>query len=442
MAIAAQESGGIYEYDNEITPPGHGYGIMQITWPGNLGWGSNLKCYSEDCECYTNTPQGIYANIKDGLRVLQWAFSNEYAYKNGDETAYVSPDGLSFSNNDVRIIIAVWKYNGGGDPHYLQRVAEKLERNEGKSTVENDFGVSYDNLDLTNDLVEKLKYAQNHKIEMFIYSPVRPKIYDSQSSITGLVNSEIKEEIPYSCYNNTRIIIFFTNDTYNYEVLGMDEGTYGLLITSVKNGTLINFTAIDIPTNKCEVHTYSIDWNALSRGEKAVTITIDREGDGKVDYTIRSNGTFTKEKYDAAIKDDGDGKNGESDSLLFVQIGPLPLIGYIGIAAVIAMVGFVPVKKKAKGKTEAGMTPATVPSQQPQPPQLPPAQPPQQPPPQQYDQPQQYQQYAQAPQVPSQEIRMQADGTWVCSQCDNKIPGKFIFCTECGFKKGDGKTGG
>lgn len=96
LAMAAQESG----FDNEVNRDG----LMQVTEASG--------CHRDGL--YSNTRQGIYANVEDGLKVLKWA----YDYSHGD------------------VVGSVWRYNGGedpystyqkgkGDPHYLEHVAEK-----------------------------------------------------------------------------------------------------------------------------------------------------------------------------------------------------------------------------------------------------------------------------------------------------------------------------
>jgi hypothetical protein len=73
--------------------------------------------------------------------------------------------------------------------------------------------------------------------QMRIFSPGEVRVYDSQGKITGIVNGKIKEEIPNSIYDETGIvIIFFSTDSYRYEVIGTDTGTYGLAISSLEDG--------------------------------------------------------------------------------------------------------------------------------------------------------------------------------------------------------------
>ena len=217
-----------------------------------------------------------------------------------------------------------------------------------------------------------------------------------------------------------------------------EDGTIENVEVSISGG-------LWLPAEGTESWTFEWNTEELVNGNHTIMV---RCYDGK-NYSDVVSITVTVENKDAG--EDG----GDSDIFLFEKIGPLPLIAYIGIVAVVAVVGLVAVKKR-KGKTKGAMTPNTIPSQQPaeqfppaqpsyqqpqQLPQYPPAQLPyQQPPqyspaqpPQQSGQPQTPQPYAQAP--PAAPLPTQAAGTWTCPKCGNKVDGKFIFCTECGFRR-------
>jgi parallel beta-helix repeat protein len=132
-----------------------------------------------------------------------------------------------------------------------------------------------------------------------IKSPGELRIYDSQNRVTGLVNGEIKEEIPNSIYDeqNGIVAIFPPFDIYHYEVTGTGEGTYGLEIDSIEGADAIIFTATDIPTTTGATHQYTIDWNALSQDEEGVTINVDSDGDGEFDNTFTSDKELTRDEF-------------------------------------------------------------------------------------------------------------------------------------------------
>lgn len=300
LAIATQESGGV-NFDNEIIGKPWGRGIMQIDWPDDyVGLGSGIRWYKEgsinycrgdQLSCkhyYTNTSQGVWANIKDGLRVLQ----EKYKTKCPKESIY--REGYEFSCRDIEKIITTWGYNGLiAGTGYLGKVADRLRN------LKNYFPeVIYPNMD---NLIEKLEIANKPENQQTIlsYSPVEVQVIDSQERITGLVKGEIKEEIPNSGYDKDykSIGILFPEDNYIYKVIGTEEGNYGLEIISGKNGEVITFTAVDIPIMSAEIHQYAIDWDLLLRNKKGVTLQIDADGDGIFDKTVIADNELTYDEF-------------------------------------------------------------------------------------------------------------------------------------------------
>ena len=123
------------------------------------------------------------------------------------------------------------------------------------------------------------------------------RIYDSQGHVTGLVNGETKEEILGSAYTNDTIVILCRNQTYFYEVEGVDEGTYSLLIISIEDVDATSFTTTEIPTSSNAVHQYAISWSALSEDGEGVTVKVDFDGDGTFEKTFTSNNELTQEEF-------------------------------------------------------------------------------------------------------------------------------------------------
>ncbi|MBA7603493.1 hypothetical protein ES703_10604 [subsurface metagenome] len=132
-----------------------------------------------------------------------------------------------------------------------------------------------------------------------VRSPCELRVYDSQNQLTGLVNGEVKQEIPNSIYDeqNEIVAIFSPFDTYRYEVAGTEEETYGLDIASIEGDEATTFAATDIPTASGAVHQYTMDWDALSEGEEGATVQVDSDGDGMIDCTFNSNATLTQEEF-------------------------------------------------------------------------------------------------------------------------------------------------
>ena len=102
---------------------------MQVTGVYNRGWGSALECRQGTGESaykafgyeegkgytqhryYTNTRQGIYANVKDGLRALQYHYYSSWNRTNPN--IYAKWAG------------AAWRYNHGDTEDTEKRRAEK-----------------------------------------------------------------------------------------------------------------------------------------------------------------------------------------------------------------------------------------------------------------------------------------------------------------------------
>jgi len=113
-----------------------------------------------------------------------------------------------------------------------------------------------------------------------IKSPAESRIRDSNGRVTGLMNGAVRHDIPMSVYYSGTVKVFYPTDSYLYEVVGTSTGIYGLEMVSIKGGQTVVFAVADIPTAANTTHHYQIDWDALSRGEEAISVDTDRNGDG------------------------------------------------------------------------------------------------------------------------------------------------------------------
>jgi len=128
-------------------------------------------------------------------------------------------------------------------------------------------------------------------------SPGELRVYDSQGRVTGLVNGEEKNEIPYSAYYDNIVVILAPTDSCNYDVVGTGDGSYSLMIINGTVQEIATFNATDIPTSANGIHRYTVDWAALARGEKGVTIRIDSNGDGVFEKTFTSDNELTRDEF-------------------------------------------------------------------------------------------------------------------------------------------------
>ena len=341
-AIASQESGGggSNSFNNQIVTFDYGHGITQLTpyqvWSheptSTGGWIDNtenvptygshitiapcamiatttyINCYTEGgtgsgnakpykdygysnvsttYKFYTNTSQSVYANIKDGLTVLK----NKYNHT-ASSTATVS--STVFQSYEREWLRATWGYNGIDlESDYLSDVATKMDMFSDYYSSTGTRMVATSSF--TVDLASKLRIADDYKEEVVVFSPVELSIIDSLGRVTGVMNEEIKEEIPDSVYNPQRkaIAVFFSNDAYTYNVKGVGNGTYGLLIDHPVVGSKINIYAPAVPIKVGEVHTYAIDWGMVARGGNGVAVSIDNDGDGIVDSEVSTDKLLT-----------------------------------------------------------------------------------------------------------------------------------------------------
>ena len=145
------------------------------------------------------------------------------------------------------------------------------------------------------DVLERLIWAS-------LSSPGELRVHDSQGRVTGLVDGILKEEIPDSVYvgESETVVIWPANDTYRYEVTGTETGIYGLIVIS-GDEDMEALTATDIPTTSGAVHQYTVDWDAVSREELGITISVDSDGDGSPDGTIATDKEFTRDEYLSAM---------------------------------------------------------------------------------------------------------------------------------------------
>ena len=140
-----------------------------------------------------------------------------------------------------------------------------------------------------------------------IFSPVELRVYDPDGRVTGLVNGEEINEITYSIYHENTVIILSSNDSYLYEIVGTEEGSYGLEVerVSFEENKTITFLSSDIPISINATHQYTINWDALSQGKEGVTIKVDSDGDGVFELIFTSDSELTREEFKLQIPSEG-----------------------------------------------------------------------------------------------------------------------------------------
>ena len=146
-----------------------------------------------------------------------------------------------------------------------------------------------------------------------LHSPGNLHAYDSNGRHAGYEPGRGSEHgIPQSVYfshyvyeteedpmvSPEEVMILDPTDDYLWEVVGTEEGTYGLDITSVTGGVETAFKAVDIPTLPGARHAYAVNWAALSDGEdEAVVLGIDADGDSIFERTVIADENLTSEEF-------------------------------------------------------------------------------------------------------------------------------------------------
>jgi uncharacterized protein YkwD/preprotein translocase subunit YajC len=164
----------------------------------------------------------------------------------------------------------------------------------------------YSYMDILKHYYSGVEIATAHtgQIVVKLGSPAELRVYDSQERVTGLVDGDAKNEIPYSDYHDHIVTISLPSGSYRYEIAGLGEGTYGLDIASIKDDEATSFVATDIPVVCGAVHHYTIDWDALAREEEGVTVQVDEDGDDTFDYILAADGSLTGDEFVPSIQYD------------------------------------------------------------------------------------------------------------------------------------------
>jgi len=346
LAIIVQESGGAKEpYDNS------GLGSMQITDRNLKGLSSGIQCDDEEgSKFYGNTPQAIYANVKDGLKTLRDNFHRR-------------------RHMQSRLGFAVLEYNIGGDPNtgfcymcwgdpfYLAHIGMRLDGDdqcEGGACAKLLFrrpacnpqslacGVSTNptvkelGAELQPTLAGQLKGYQTNYVMAFTCSPATVRIRDAAGRVTGLLGGRVVEDVPDCAYIGGAVMSLSPEDSFVYEVVGQSEGAYDLVVDHVVAGRQATVEAAGVPTSPGAVHRYLVDWNALAAGKSGVTLMVDEDGDGEYERSLeagaRLDGADLQMRSPSQVTEHGSG------TWLYAAIG-LALGGGLAALGILALRG-------------------------------------------------------------------------------------------------------
>ena len=381
FGVLSFESGGI-NFDNNWVAGDFGHGISQVTSRSDVGLASNIAiskcelgdrktngCYSEkfssgvlerrnytSYEYYDNSPQSIFANVKDGLNVLSTKYgftgnsmatgtislsemrfaSTVYRYNQGSpfKTQLAYEVWAGKSNDDIRagslapklnLVLSAstteqnaWMNNVRSvcktqtfkeclliaadntrqyviSPLYLSMVAKQM--------VSSTFGSVYEDA----VLADKFKDINESGIIVSLGSSANLYAVDAFGRKTGVVAGINTEDIPNSAsdQDSESVSIFYPESSNKYLVVGTETGSYFLSAFLVAPSEVYRFLSASIPINKNDIHYYTFSKSTKISTGLMATIQVDLGGKGTIDKTIKADLILTADKF---VKSE-DGKN-------------------------------------------------------------------------------------------------------------------------------------
>jgi PKD repeat protein len=121
------------------------------------------------------------------------------------------------------------------------------------------------------------------------------KVYHFEMGGRGMITEvpkkvmDLMRHLGYICSLKrfeVKVIIFSSNDSYWFEVVGTEEGNYGLDIGYVEKGKGLDFSIRNVLVKTNTTHEYNVNWTNLAQGEAGVTLKIDDNGDGEFEENI------------------------------------------------------------------------------------------------------------------------------------------------------------
>jgi hypothetical protein len=179
---------------------------------------------------------------------------------------------------------------------------------------------------------ETIKSLQNDVIitEYQVHSPVELRVYDLDGNVTGLINGVVYNEIPMSIYMDETVSIFFQNEIYMCEIVGLSDGVYGFEVNSTQDNEDNGFILKDISITEGEKHIYDLVEEEIVQDSQEIVVKVDKDGDGIIEEM-----KYVKKEKEKLTKDE-------------IMLGIIGVL--IGIILVCLILFFILLRKKRTGR--------------------------------------------------------------------------------------------
>jgi len=232
--------------------------------------------HCDDCQhYYTNSVQGISANLMDGLGVIV------YKSEQNQKSAVIAPTE-NLDQQEITQFLTILSYNGGLD--YLYSTRNNLDH------VKTNFGEIDTTID--SNKIEELKTKLSIFINLYKTaikkSPGEIRIIDEYGRISGEENGSIILDIPNSIYfpEMKGVAVIYPIQNFTAIFVGNAYGSYGIDVTRVLNDTPISFHGENISIQPNDIHKFDFNWENLKDQKDGTIISIDDSGDGVIDQII------------------------------------------------------------------------------------------------------------------------------------------------------------
>ena len=206
-----------------------------------------------------------------------------------------------------------------GLPDYMEKI---IGTDVDNSDTDGDFYIDFDEIKNGYDPLTDEKYTEeewgvvkgeirNENYKYFIKNFINKinceykkgkyelRYYDSSGRVAGMINGEMKEEIPNfnsSEYEGSNMNLI-PQDVDMYEIFGIKEGNYRLNVIGSDGENLIGFSATNIPIFPGETHRYELDRDAIYEEGVGAIFSIDVDSDNDFEIEIDVDSDFTCEEF-------------------------------------------------------------------------------------------------------------------------------------------------